>query len=422
MKIKNVIARQILDSRGVPTLEAEVWLESGVFGRAAVPSGASTGVHEALELRDGDNAFHGKSVYKALYNVESIIGPALKGKFADDQFSIDQTMIDLDGTENKSNLGANAILAVSLANAHAAAKERGLLLYAHINDIAGNPEMSLPIPMMNVLNGGKHATQSSDFQEFMIVPVGAESYSDCIRIGSEVFHSLKEVITEDGQSTAVGDEGGFTYPVSSNSQMFDLLIEACKRAGYEPGKDVCFATDVAASEFYKDDSTYHLSVENTFLDAAEMITYLESLTKKYPLVSIEDGLDQDDWDNWRLLNKRLATTQLVGDDLLVTNAHRLQKAIEQNACNSILIKPNQIGTFTETLRVIQLAQKNNWHTIVSHRSGETEDVTIAHIAVGTGSGQIKTGSLSRSDRTAKHNELLRLESIDSTLRLKNPFN
>lgn len=420
MKIRSIQARQILDSRGIPTIEADVWLEGGVFGRAAVPSGASTGKHEALELRDSGDEFNGKGVKKAIENVHKIISAALLGKLADDQFMIDQIMIDIDGTQNKSNLGANATLAVSLAVAHAAAKFRNILLYSHINDIAGTPEKTLPMPMMNFLNGGKHATQSSDFQEYMVIPTSAQSYAEALQIGAEIFQAVKFLIDESGNSTAVGDEGGFTYKVKSNTEMFDLLMRACEKAGYSAGKDVHFATDVAASEFYEN-GRYVLKTENTSLNPEQMIAYLEDLSRKYPLVSIEDGLSEDDWDNWSHLTSKLGHVQLVGDDLLVTNLERLERAINLRACNAILIKPNQIGTLTETIKAIKKSQENGWRTIVSHRSGETEDVTIAHLAIGTGSGQIKIGSLSRSERTAKHNELLRIESIDETLRLHNPY-
>ncbi len=421
MKIHHIEARQILDSRGLPTVEADVWLEGGIFGRAAVPSGASTGVHEALELRDGGDTFNGKGVQKAIRNIHEIISPALTGKLADDQFLIDQLMIDLDDTPNKSNLGANAILAVSLAVAHAAARYRDILLYAHINDIAGNPAKSLPLPMMNFLNGGKHAANSSDFQEFMVIPTNAQSYADALQIGAEIFQSLKIIILHSGHTTAVGDEGGFTYPVTSNAQMLDLLIDACRQAGYEPGRDVDFATDIAASEFYEE-GKYALGRDNKVLTSVEMISYIRELTEKYPLISIEDGLAEDDWAGWQELTKNIGNLQLVGDDLLVTNIERLERAINLRACNSILIKPNQIGTLTETIHAIKKAQKHGWNTIISHRSGETEDVTIAHLAIGTGAGQIKTGSLSRSERTAKHNELLRIEAIDDTLQLARPFN
>lgn len=419
MKIQRIIARQILDSRGTPTLEADVWLESGVFGRAAVPSGASTGVHEAHELRDGGKAYGGKGVQKAIANVEGEIANRLHGLMADDQFLVDGAMIDLDGTPHKSRLGANAILAVSLACARAAAAQRQVPLYRHINDIAAQPAMSIPMPMMNILNGGKHATTSSDFQEFMIIPKSATTYAQAIQMGSEIFMALKADIHKAGHSTAVGDEGGFTYPVAANTEMLDLLQSAVASAGYTTSHDVCFALDVAASEFFSKGS-YTLATEHRTLRSAEMITYLENIVKKYPVASIEDGLEQDDWDNWQALTTRLNHIQLVGDDLLVTNSDRLGRAVTLQAANAILIKPNQIGTLTETVRTIQQAKAAGWRTIISHRSGETEDVTIAHLAVGTGAGQIKTGSLSRTERTAKHNELLRIEAAERTLHLT-PF-
>jgi enolase len=420
MKIVKIIGRQIFDSRGFPTVEADVWLEFGVFGRAAVPSGASTGVHEAHELRDGLGPFSGKGVQKAVDNINGVISTALKGLQADDQFLVDQRLIELDNTDNKSRLGANAILAVSLAVAHAAAKSRGLLLYRHINDIAHGPEMSLPMPMMNILNGGKHALESSDFQEFMIIPKKAEDFQEVMQIGSEIFQSLKGIIASKGMSTAVGDEGGFTYPVRSNTEMLDLLMQSCSEAGYTPGLDVLFATDVAASEFYEN-GKYHLKTEDRDLSADEMISYFESMIDKYPIISIEDGLNEDDWEGWQKMTEKLGKLQIVGDDLLVTNTERLGKAINLKAGNTILIKPNQIGTLTETISAIKIAKEHGWRTVVSHRSGETEDVTIAHLAIGTGAGQIKTGSLSRSERIAKYNELLRLEEIDSSLKLSNPF-
>ena len=420
MIIKHIEARPILDSRGLPTVEADVWIEGDIFGRAAVPSGASTGVYEAHELRDGGSALAGKGVAKAVANVNGEILSALIGISADDQNLIDKKLIELDGTKNKSRLGANAILAVSLACAHAAAKARGVLLYQHINDIAGNPEKSLPLAMMNVLNGGKHATNSADFQEFMIIPRNKTSYRDMLQVGVEVFQALKSEINNAGQTTAVGDEGGFTFPVQSNTDMLDLLNKAVTAAGYRPGEDVSYALDVAASEFFEQ-GRYNLSAENRVLFPGEMISYLKDMSNNYPVVSIEDGLDQDAWEDWQKLNQELGDIQLVGDDLLVTNPERLQKAIEQKAGNAILIKPNQIGTLTETIAANTLAKKNNWRAIVSHRSGETEDVTIAHIAIGTGANQIKTGSLSRSERTAKHNEIMRIESIDSSLRLNDPF-
>lgn len=421
MRIINITARQILDSRGNPTVEADVWLEGGAFGRAAVPSGASTGIHEAHELRDGGNVYQGLGVLKAVEAIHSEIFPALKGVFADDQFLVDQKMIDLDGTPNKSRLGANAILAVSLAVAHAAANARNIALYKHINDIAHGPEMSLPMPMMNVLNGGAHAENSSDFQEFMLVPTSASSFADAVRMGSEVFHSLKKLLSSAHLSTAVGDEGGFTYPVQkSNTEMLNVLTKACQQAGFEAGSDIAFAMDVAASEFYQQER-YVLDTENRALSSEMMIAYLEEIAHRYPVVSIEDGLAEDDWSGWALLTEKLGGVQLVGDDLLVTNTERLKRAITEKAGNAILIKPNQIGTLTETIRAITLAKENGWRTIISHRSGETEDTTIAHLAVGTGAGQIKTGSLSRSERIAKYNELMRIEQMDSSLRFVNPF-
>jgi enolase len=420
MRIKSIVARQILDSRGNPTVEADVWLNSGVFGRAAVPSGASTGIHEAHELRDGGEAYDGQGVTKAVAYIAGEINDALKGIAADDQYLVDQKMRELDGTGNKSRLGANAILAVSLAVAHAAAKERGVLLYTHINDIAHKPAMNIPMPMMNILNGGKHASHSSDFQEFMIIPVSADSYSKAIRIGSEIFHSLKDIISKTGHNIAVGDEGGFTYPVSSNKDMFDLLVDACYVAGYELESEVKFAIDAAASEFYTE-GRYTLARENRTLTPNELTEYYQELLDAYPLVSIEDSHGQDDWANWARMGMQTSVQQLVGDDLLVTNIDRLEQAIQMQACNAILIKPNQIGTLTETIKAIIRAKEQGWNTIVSHRSGETEDTTIAHIAVGTGAGQIKTGSLSRSERTAKHNELMRIEEADNTLSIFKPF-
>ncbi len=420
MRITRLVARQILDSRGMPTVECDAWLEGGVFGRAAVPSGASTGAHEAHELRDEAKAYGGKGVLKAVANIELDIANCLRGVAADDQFLIDQKMIELDGTPDKSRLGANAILAVSLACAHAAAKARQVLLYEHINDIAGKPQESLPLPMMNVLNGGKHASNSADFQEYMIIPRGVEKYADAVQVACEIFQSLKSEIAAAGVSTAVGDEGGFTYPVKNNTEMFDLLGRAIAAAGYKLGDDVAYAMDAAASELFQD-GKYILKTEDRQLDNAEMIDYLAAISQKYPLLSIEDGLAQDEWDAWEDLTKRLGELQLVGDDLLVTNQERLQRAIDHQAGNAILIKPNQIGTLTETIRAVQLAKSHGWRTIISHRSGETEDVTIVHLAIGTGADQIKTGSLSRSERTAKHNELMRLESLNGALRLANPF-
>ncbi len=421
MEIKQIIGRQILDSRGNPTIEADVWLNNGVFGRAAVPSGASTGSHEAHELRDNGSSYHGQSVQKAVSNIHEIIGPSLINIRADDQFLIDQTMIDLDGTPNKSKLGANAILAVSLACAHAAAKSRGILLYAHISDIAGNPIKTLPMPMMNVLNGGKHAANSTDIQESMLIPIGAKSFNEAIQMGAEIFQCLKKILVKHGYSTTVGDEGGFAPNVKAgNSEAFELLSDAVKDSNYVLGTDVAFGLDVASTELFRD-GVYKFATENQDFTPHDLIKWYQGIIKKYPIISIEDGLAEDDWENWKTLRQELPDTQLVGDDLLVTNSERLQRAIDTNAGNAILIKPNQVGTLTETIRTIQLAKKNNWNTIISHRSGETEDVTIAHIAIGTGAGQIKTGSLSRSERTAKHNEILRIESIDHGLEFSNPF-
>ena len=420
MKITSVIPRQILDSRGNPTVEVDIILEGGYTGRAAVPSGASTGIHEAHELRDGGDAYNGLGVLDAVANVRDVLFHGIKDIPADDQFALDARLCELDGTPNKSKLGANALLAVSLAVAHAAANKRGLPLYSHLNDIAGNPKMSIPMPMINVLNGGKHADHSTDMQESMIVPIGAENYTHAIQMSAEVFAALKSLLKEAGSSTLVGDEGGFTLQVhESNREALELLTRAVQKAGYTPGKDVAFALDVAASEFYED-PIYNLAAENKQLSQPQLIDWYKKLTADFPIVSIEDCLDQDDWVGWQAARTSL-DLQLVGDDLLVTNIERLQKGIDLNAANAILIKPNQIGTLTETIRAIQLAKQHGWNTIVSHRSGETEDVTIAHIAVGTGAGQIKTGSVSRSDRTAKHNELLRIESAESSLKLYNPF-
>jgi enolase len=420
MKIVAIQARQILDSRGNPTVEVDVALENDVVGRAAVPSGASTGIHEAHELRDGGSDYSGLGVSKAVENIKTVLFPGIKDIPADDQFAIDARMCELDGTPNKSSLGANSILAVSLAVAHAAAKQRGISLYKHFNDIAGNPTMSIPMPMINVLNGGKHADHSTDLQESMIVPIGATSYAQAMKMGVEIFAALKSLLKAKGASTLVGDEGGFTLPVvNGNAEAFQLLSEAITKAGYVVGKDIAFAIDAAASEFYED-GIYDLQAEKRQLSQPQMIEWYKGLVNDFPIVSIEDALDQDDWEGWQSANKAL-DVQFVGDDLLVTNIERLQKAIDLGAANAILIKPNQIGTLTETIRAIQLAKKHGWNTIISHRSGETEDVTIAHIAVGTGAGQIKTGSMSRTERTAKHNELLRIEEADPGLKLVNPF-
>ncbi len=421
MNIQSITARQILDSRGNPTVEADVTLDSGAMGRAAVPSGASTGSHEAHELRDEDaTKYGGLSVEKAVAFVNGEIRQALTGMPADDQFALDRKMIELDSTPNKSRLGANSILAVSLAAARAAAAERKLPLYQHLNDIAGNPNMSLPMPMMNIVNGGKHALGGADIQEGMIIPIGGKTIADVVRMGAEMFQALKKHLADDGRSTQVGDEGGFAIALDHNEGVLQILEVAAEKAGYVPGKDVVFALDVAAAELYKD-GMYHLSREGRNIPATELIEWYVHLAAKYPLVSLEDGLGEDDWDNWHGLTERLGNIQLVGDDLLVTNLERLNKAIELKACNAILIKLNQIGTLTETIEVINHAHEAGFRTIISHRSGETEDVFISHLAVGTGAGQIKTGSLSRSDRVAKYNELLRIAEAAPDLPLSEPF-
>jgi enolase len=422
MDIKQIIARQILDSRGYPTVEADVILSTGILGRAAVPSGASTGSHEAHELRDGDpKNYSGKSVLKAVANVNGEIANALLGKPADDQFRLDQIMIDLDGTPNKSRLGANAILAVSLAAARAAANQRGLPLFRHLNDVSGNPQMNLPMPMMNLINGGKHALGGADIQEAMVLPIGAQSMADAVRMGAEVFHSLKTILEQQKLPTQVGDEGGFAVPVNSNEAVLEMLVEAVRKAGFKLGEQIAFGLDVASSELYKDE-LYHFPVDQKELEATEVINWYKKLCSAYPIVSIEDGLAEDDWANWaRMTANYGADIQLVGDDLLVTNIERLQKAIDQKAGNAILIKLNQIGTLTETIKAINMARDNGWKTIISHRSGETEDTFIAHLAVGTGAGQVKTGSLSRSERVAKYNELLRIAEQAPDLVIVRPF-
>lgn len=403
-KIKDIKAREILDSRGNPTVEVDVLLESGAKGRAAVPSGASTGSKEALELRDNDpKRYQGKGVLKAVNNVNTIIKDALIGLESSHQRQIDETMIKLDGTENKTNLGANATLGVSLAVLKATAKEKNIPLYKYFGD-----EISLPRPMMNILNGGAHADNNLDFQEFMIIP-NAKNFKETLRIGSEVFHTLKKVLKENGFNTGVGDEGGFAPNLNTNEEALDMLMEAIKEAGYTPGKDVNFALDVAASEFYED-GIYNLKGANKKLTSNELVDYYQTLIDKYPIISIEDPVDEEDWEGFRKMTEKYGDKiQLVGDDLFVTNIKYLQKGIDNKAGNAILIKLNQIGTFTETLETINLAKENGYKTIISHRSGETEDVTIADLAVALNLGQIKTGSLSRSERTAKYNELLRIE-------------
>lgn len=404
MKIENVIAREILDSRGNPTVEVDVILEDGTLGRAAVPSGASTGVREALELRDLDKTrYNGKGVLKAVENVNGPIRNLVIGMDAYNQKELDYAMIKLDGTENKENLGANAILGVSMATLKAAANSKKIPLHEYVGD-----GRTLPVPMMNILNGGAHADNKLDFQEYMIIPK-RDTIKERIRVGAEVFHSLKEVLKGKGLVTSVGDEGGFAPDLNSNSEGFELIVEAIKKAGYIPGIDVCLAIDVAASEFYKD-GKYHLVGENRILTTEELINYYEELIEKYPIISIEDPVDENDWEGFRLITERIGDKiQLVGDDLFVTNKKCLQMGIDKKAGNAILLKVNQIGTITETLETIELAKKNNYKTIISHRSGETEDTTIAFLAVALNLGQIKTGSMSRTDRICKYNELIRIE-------------
>lgn len=411
MKINDIFARQILDSRGNPTVEADVTLDNGVTGRAAVPSGASTGTHEALELRDENlPEYLGKGVLKAVENVNTVIHDALVGMEVEDQEALDAKMIELDGTESKSNLGANAILAVSLAAAKAGALSQQIPLYKYVGNLIDNKEFTLPLPMMNVINGGKHGNWAADLQEFMIFPVGASSFHEALRMGVEVFHNLSKILNAKGYSIAVGDEGGFAPKLQhGNAEAFELISEAVAKAGYRVGEDIVFGIDGAASEFYKD-GKYNMKAENKILTADELINWLEQLTLKYPIVSLEDCLEQEDWEGWKKLTRALgASTQIVGDDLLVTNIKFLEKGIAQQAANCILIKVNQIGTLTETIEAVQMAKKAGWSAVISHRSGETEDTTIAHLAVGLNTGQIKTGSLSRTDRVAKYNELLRIE-------------
>ncbi len=409
--IKNIIAREILDSRGNPTVEAEVLLTSGVIGMACAPSGASTGSREALELRDADQTrYNGKGVLNAVNNINSRIAPLLEGFDACNQGVLDRALIELDGTDNKSVLGANAILAVSLAAASAAAQDRKMPLYAHIAELYGKPgKYSMPLPMMNIINGGEHADNNVDIQEFMIQPVSATSFREGLRMGAEVFHSLKKVLQQRGLSTAVGDEGGFAPDLKSNEEALIVIREAVESAGYTLGTDFTLALDCAASEFYRD-GKYHLSGEGKSFSSEAFSDYLADLTERYPIVSIEDGLDESDWDGWAYLTQKLGTkAQLVGDDLFVTNTQILQRGIDQHIGNAILIKFNQIGTLSETLDAIKMAQMAGYRAVISHRSGETEDTTIADLAVGTCAGQIKTGSLCRSDRVAKYNRLLRIE-------------
>ena len=408
MKIKNVIGREILDSRGNPTVEVDVILENGVMGRAAVPSGASTGEREALELRDGGTRFMGKGVLKAVENVNGPLRDLVIGMDASNQKELDYAMINLDGTPTKSKFGANAILGISMAAMKASANEEGKPLYKYVCEKFGNGKMSLPRPMMNIINGGAHADNKLDFQEYMIIPM-ADTIHERVRIGAEVFHNLKNVLKSKGLVTSVGDEGGFAPDLESNSEGFELIMEAIKKAGYEPGKDVCMAIDVAASEFYKD-GKYELVGEGRSLTTEELIEYYEELVSKYPIISIEDAVDENDWDGFNLVTKRIGDkVQLVGDDLFVTNKACLQMGIDHEAGNAILLKVNQIGTITETLETIELARSHNYATVISHRSGETEDTTIADLAVGLDLGQIKTGSMSRTDRICKYNQLMRIE-------------
>ncbi|GIU45980.1 enolase [Shewanella sairae] len=420
-KIINIIGREIMDSRGNPTVEAEVHLEGGFMGMAAAPSGASTGSREALELRDGDKArYLGKGVLKAVENINGLIRDALVGKDATAQAELDQIMIDVDGTENKDKLGANAILAVSLAAAKAAAAFKGIPLYAHIAELNGTPgQYSMPVPMMNILNGGEHADNNVDIQEFMVQPVGAKSFREALRMGAEIFHSLKSVLKSKGLSTSVGDEGGFAPDLASNADALAIIKVAVEKAGYALGTDVTLALDCAASEFYKD-GQYDLSGEGKVFSANGFSDFLKSLTEQYPIASIEDGLDESDWDGWAYQTQIMGDKiQLVGDDLFVTNTKILKRGIDNNIANSILIKFNQIGSLTETLAAIRMAKEAGYTVVISHRSGETEDATIADLAVATAAGQIKTGSLCRSDRVAKYNQLLRIEE---QLGEKAPYN
>jgi enolase len=404
--IVRIQAREVLDSRGNPTVEAEVYLENGAMGRAMVPSGASTGEREAVELRDGGTRYGGKGVRKAVEHVNGEIQDSLLGMEAEAQEHIDAALCALDGTENKSRLGANAILSVSLATAHAAAHAAGQPLYRYIGGLG---PLQLPVPMMNVINGGAHADNAVDMQEFMLIPAGAESFSEALQMGVEVFHSLKGVLHKKGLATTVGDEGGFAPNLPSNEAALELLMDAISKAGYQPGKDIWLGMDVASSEFYRD-GRYHLASEKRELTSAEFVDYLAVLADRYPLISIEDGMDQNDWDGWIMLTDRLGDRlQLVGDDIFVTNTTILREGIERGVGNSILIKLNQIGTLSETLAAIEMAKTHSYTAIVSHRSGETEDTTLADVAVATGCGQIKTGSLSRTDRVAKYNRLLRIE-------------
>lgn len=421
--IKNIKARQVLDSRGNPTVEADVFLDNGASGRAIAPSGASTGSGEALELRDGDKKqYGGKSVSKAVWNVNNPIRDLLVGNTAE-QRQVDKMMIELDGTDNKSKLGANAILAVSLATAKAMARAHGMAFYEYVGLIGGtSDQMCLPMPMMNVMNGGCHADWCTDFQEYMIIPKGAGTMAEAVRMGAEVFHELKNVLKERGYPVTVGDEGGYGPHVrDGNTEPLDCIMEAIQAVGYQPGVDVCLGMDVAASEFWNEDH-YELKTDGSWKTSEDMIDWYEWIIDNYPLISIEDGLDESDWEGWKLLTERLGDRiQIVGDDLFVTNTKLLKRGIEEGESNAILVKPNQIGTLSETIDAVLMAQKANFGTVISHRSGDTEDTSIAHIAVGLGAGQIKTGSLSRSERIAKYNELMRIAEDEPDLRFKAIF-
>ena len=421
--ISNIKARQVLDSRGNPTVEAEVYLQNGAFGRAIVPSGASTGAGEALELRDGDKSrYNGKGTLKAVWNVNSKIRDVLVDNSAD-QRTVDQMMLELDGTDNKSGLGANAILAVSLANAKANAKARKLPFYKYVAELAGTTDqMSIPMPMMNVMNGGAHASWSTDFQEYMIIPRSAGNIADAVRMGAEVFHALKEVLKERDYPTTVGDEGGYAPKVrDGDNEPLECIKFAVEKTGYTFGKDIAIAMDIAASEFYDQDH-YVLKTNGDWKSSDDMINWYDWIINNYPVVSIEDGLAENDWNNWKIMTERMGSRiQLVGDDLFVTNTRLLEKGIEEKCANAILIKPNQIGTLSETIDAVKLAKQSGYKTVMSHRSGETEDVSIAHLAVGLGTGQIKTGSLSRTDRVSKYNELIRIADTNSRLGLTDPF-
>ncbi len=417
--IKKIRARQVLDSRGNPTVEAEVWLEDGGYGKAIVPSGASTGSGEALELRDGDQKYYnGKSVLKAVWNVNSKISDLLVGNTSD-QFMVDQLMLELDGTKNKTNLGANAILSVSLANAKANARSNRMPFYRYVAELAGTTgQMSIPMPMMNVMNGGEHASWATDFQEYMIIPKGASNIAEAVRLGAEVFHALKKVLEERGYPTTVGDEGGYAPKVKDgNNEPLECIKLAVEKAGYRFGEDIAIAMDIAASEFYDKDH-YVLKTNGDWKSADDLINWYDWIISNYPVISIEDGLAENDWNNWKIMTERLGSrVQLVGDDLFVTNSELLTKGIEMGVANAILIKPNQIGTLSETIDAVLIAKNAGYNTVMSHRSGETEDVSIAHLAVGLGTGQIKTGSLSRSERIAKYNELIRIADTNSSLGL-----